>query len=109
MQINTQENITNSSQKVVDSHICVNCFRSLGVPTKHSIFSYLSSTGKHTVSDLVEYVGLTQPTVSFHLNQMVEDGLLYREKSGKHVYYSVDKNCPIHKKTCFLKERLGSE
>ena len=39
------------------------------------------------VCDLVEPVGLTQPTVSHHLKVLVEAGLVVREKRGRWAYY----------------------
>lgn len=39
------------------------------------------------VCDLVEPVGLAQPTVSHHLKVLVDAGILTREQRGKWAYY----------------------
>lgn len=41
------------------------------------------------VCDLVEPLGLAQPTVSHHLRVLVQAGLLRREKRGVWAYYAV--------------------
>jgi ArsR family transcriptional regulator len=41
------------------------------------------------VCDLIEPLGLSQPTVSHHLKVLVEAGFLQREKRGVWAYYSV--------------------
>ena len=44
-----------------------------------------------TVSELVEYSGLGQSTVSAHLSALFRGGLLLREKKGKEVFYLPDR------------------
>ena len=39
--------------------------------------------------ELTDPVGLSQPTVSHHLKQLVDAGLLTREQRGKWAYYRV--------------------
>ena len=39
------------------------------------------------VCEFVPVLGLTQPTVSYHLKQLTEAGLLEREKRGAFVYF----------------------
>lgn len=39
------------------------------------------------VCDLIEPVGLSQPTVSHHLKILVEAGILAREQRGRWAYY----------------------
>lgn len=41
------------------------------------------------VCDLIEPVGLSQPTVSHHLKILTEAGLIAREQRGKWAYYSL--------------------
>jgi DNA-binding transcriptional ArsR family regulator len=62
-----------------------------------SIYNYLNKDGKEaSVSEIVEYVGLTQPTVSYHLKEMKHAGLLHSKKDGKEVFYSINRTCPHH-------------
>ncbi len=39
------------------------------------------------VGDLVEAIGLSQPTVSFHLKELAAQQLVTRHKEGRFVYY----------------------
>ncbi len=41
------------------------------------------------VCDLTDPVGLSQPTVSHHLKQLVDAGLLAREQRGRWSFYRV--------------------
>lgn len=66
------------------------------------IYNYLKKHNKATVSQLVEVVKLTQPTVSYHLTQMKKTGLLADKKVGKHVFYSVKEGCENTSKNCVL-------
>jgi len=45
--------------------------------------------GEACVCDLIEPVGLSQPTVSHHLKILVEAGLLTRDKRGVWAYFAV--------------------
>ena len=89
-------------EKVDTKEYCVECFKSLGVPAKYKIFVHLRDNGETTVGSLVELVGLTQPTVSYHLKGMQQHGLLTSRKAGKEVYYSVNLMCPNYNKFCLL-------
>jgi DNA-binding transcriptional ArsR family regulator len=72
---------------------CSNCFHSLGVPSRMKIYMYLQQKKMATVSELVEVVALKQPTVSYHLKGMEENGLVSSKKIGKEVYYQVECGC----------------
>jgi ArsR family transcriptional regulator len=45
--------------------------------------------GEVCICDLTEPLGLSQPTVSHHMKQLVEAGLVTREQRGKWAYYRV--------------------
>jgi ArsR family transcriptional regulator, arsenate/arsenite/antimonite-responsive transcriptional repressor len=45
--------------------------------------------GEVCVCDLIEPLGLSQPTVSHHLKVLVDAGLLARERRGTWAYFSV--------------------
>ncbi|WP_380176063.1 ArsR/SmtB family transcription factor [Kineococcus sp. DHX-1] len=45
--------------------------------------------GEACVCDLIEPLGLSQPTVSHHLKVLVEAGLLTRDKRGVWAYYAL--------------------
>jgi ArsR family transcriptional regulator, arsenate/arsenite/antimonite-responsive transcriptional repressor len=49
-----------------------------------------STTGDISVSELVEKLGLSQPTVSKHLKVLRDHGLVSVREDGQHRYYSID-------------------
>ena len=49
-----------------------------------------SETGEISVGDIVERLGLTQPTVSKHLKVLRDHGLVSVREDGQHRYYSLD-------------------
>jgi ArsR family transcriptional regulator len=66
-------------------------FRALGDPTRVRIVNVLASSGEPVcVCELVEVLGLAQPTVSHHLRKLVEAGLLIREERGKWSFFSIE-------------------
>lgn len=79
--------------------LCSNCFRSLGVPSRMKIYTFLKDKKAATVSEVVDVMDLKQPTVSYHLKEMEDAGLLISKKIGKEVYYQVSGKCS----TCILK------
>lgn len=69
-------------------------------PTRLQILSLIVGTPDEeaTVSDLAAALGFSQPTVTYHLRLLVEDGILAREQRGKFVYHSVapERRAAIH-------------
>lgn len=49
-----------------------------------------SAAGEISVGDIVEHLGLTQPTVSKHLRVLRDHGLVSVREDGQHRYYSLD-------------------
>jgi ArsR family transcriptional regulator len=66
-------------------------FRALGDPTRVRLLSLIAAAdgAEACVCDLTELVNLSQPTVSHHLKQLVDAGLITREQRGKWAYYRV--------------------
>jgi ArsR family transcriptional regulator len=64
-------------------------FKALSDPTRLRLISLVAAQGDREacVCDLTEPVGLSQPTVSHHLKQLVDAGILSREQRGKWAYY----------------------
>lgn len=60
--------------------------RALAEPTRLRLMA-LCASGEHTVSELVEVLGQTQPRVSRHLKLLCDAGLLQRLPEGNRVYY----------------------
>ena len=67
-------------------------------PMRIKILHRLASAApdKVCVCDLIEPLGLTQPTVSYHLRVLKEAGLLDRRHEGSFVYYSVREDAMNH-------------
>lgn len=67
-------------------------FKALSDPHRVQIVNLLATTPDPVcVCDITDSVGLTQPTVSFHLKKLVQSGLLNREQRGVWAYYSVNR------------------
>lgn len=66
-------------------------FKALGDPTRVRLVSLIAAhaDGEACVCDLTDPVGLSQPTVSHHLKQLVDAGLLSRDQHGRWAYYRV--------------------
>ncbi|WP_350348291.1 metalloregulator ArsR/SmtB family transcription factor [Agromyces sp. G08B096] len=64
-------------------------FKALGDPTRLRLLSIVAaSAGQEAcVCDLVDPVGLSQPTVSHHLKQLMDAGFLTRTRRGSWAYY----------------------
>jgi len=65
-------------------------FRALGDPARVRIVNLIATNREPVCGcDLVEPLGLTQPTVSHHLKKLHDAGLLAREERGRWAYYSL--------------------
>lgn len=66
-------------------------FRALAEPTRVRLVSMLAAqpSGEACVCDLTDPIGLSQPTVSHHLKQLVDAGLITREQRGRWSYYRI--------------------
>ncbi len=66
-------------------------FAALGHPRRIQLMNMLVRSGFPVcVCDLVTVTGWPQSTVSHHLKQLVDVGLLHRQQRGKWAYYSAD-------------------
>lgn len=66
-------------------------FRALGDRHRIRLLSLIAAAedGEACICDLTAPLGLAQPTVSHHVKQLVEAGLVTREQRGKWAYYRV--------------------
>ena len=66
--------------------------RAIADPVRLRLLSLVAShaEGEACVCDLNDAFDLSQPTISHHLKQLHESGLLEREKRGVWVYYRVN-------------------
>ena len=68
-------------------------FKALGEPARVRIVNVLATSGEPVcVCELIEPLGLSQPTVSHHLKKLVDAGLLEREQRGKWAYFSLKRD-----------------
>lgn len=72
-----------------DAERLARMFKALGDPTRVRLLSLIAAQPEREacVCDLVEPVGLSQPTVSHHMKQLVDAGLVTREQRGRWAYY----------------------
>jgi ArsR family transcriptional regulator len=64
-------------------------FRALGDPARLRLLSLIACCGDACACDLVDDVGVSQPTVSHHLKVLYEAGLVDKERRGKWIHYWV--------------------
>jgi ArsR family transcriptional regulator len=83
--------VTGTALDEDDAHQLARRFRALGDPTRVRLLSLISAqpTGEACICELTQPVGLSQPTVSHHMKQLVEAGLVTREQRGKWGFYRV--------------------
>jgi ArsR family transcriptional regulator len=61
-------------------------------PTRLQLLSFISSVEEACVCDLQEEVGLSQPTISYHLKRLTKAGLLVREQRATWAWYRVNRD-----------------
>jgi ArsR family transcriptional regulator, arsenate/arsenite/antimonite-responsive transcriptional repressor len=66
-------------------------FRVLGDSSRLQLLSLIAAqpTGAACVCELIEPLGLSQPTVSHHLKVLFDAGFLTKERRGTWMYYRV--------------------
>jgi ArsR family transcriptional regulator, arsenate/arsenite/antimonite-responsive transcriptional repressor len=80
-------------------------FRVLGEPVRLQLISLIAAqpSGEVCACELVEFLGIAQPTVSHHLKVMYEAGLLAKERRGTWIYYRI-----VQEQFLFLQKILGT-
>jgi ArsR family transcriptional regulator, arsenate/arsenite/antimonite-responsive transcriptional repressor len=65
-------------------------FHALADPARVRIVNALATSGEPVCAcNLIEPLGLAQPTVSHHLKKLLDAGLVEREQRGKWAYFSI--------------------
>ncbi len=103
--------VTDCCQPILDeplsapeSKLLAQWFGVLADPTRVRLLSLIAAQGEACAAcDLVEPLGVSQPTVSHHLKTLFEAGLVEREKRGRWVYY---RPCP--ERLAILSRTLGA-
>lgn len=64
----------------------------IGHPARVSIIQHISTNENCNCSDLVNAIGLAQPTISQHLAEIRKTGLLEQRINGKNLYYTINQD-----------------
>jgi ArsR family transcriptional regulator len=68
-------------------------FKALGDPARVRIVNTLATASEPVcVCNLINPLGLSQPTVSHHMKKLLDAGLVDREQRGKWAYYSLKRD-----------------
>jgi len=67
-----------------------NLARALGHPARVAIIEYLVSSNKCVCGDIVDVIPLAQATVSQHLKELKQSGLIKGNIEGNSVCYCID-------------------
>ncbi len=76
---------------VSEAGVLADVFKALADPTRVRLLIYLaeSAAGTACACHLPEALGITQPTLSFHLRKLLDAGLVAREQRGRWVHWTV--------------------
>lgn len=87
-----------------DASYLATIFRVLGEPARLQILSLIAAQPSQEVCacELVETLGLAQPTVSHHLKVLYEAGLLSKDRRGTWIYYRI-----LPEKLAMLRDALS--
>jgi ArsR family transcriptional regulator len=65
-------------------------FKALGDPARVRAMNLLATSGEAVcICELIEPLGLSQPTVSHHMKRLLDAGLVEREQRGKWAFFSL--------------------
>ena len=65
-------------------------FKALGDPARVRIVNVLARSGEPVcICNLIEPLGLSQPTVSHHMKRLLDAGLVQREQRGKWAFFAL--------------------
>jgi ArsR family transcriptional regulator len=79
----------------VDYKAKAELIKALAHPTRLFIVDELSR-GERCVNDLTDMIGVEMPTVSRHLSQLKNAGILLDEKRGSQVFYRLRVPCVLN-------------
>ncbi|MCD4533959.1 metalloregulator ArsR/SmtB family transcription factor [Nocardioides sp. cx-169] len=81
--------VTGGVLDVAEAQRLARMFKALGDPTRVRLLSLIAAQPdlEACICDLTEPVGLSQPTVSHHMKQLVDAGLVVREQRGRWAFY----------------------
>lgn len=65
--------------------------KALGDPNRLKILHDVKQREWMQCADICENINLAQPSVSHHIKQLTDAGLLIAEKEGRNIRYTIDK------------------
>ena len=65
--------------------------KALGDPNRLLILEEVKKHGWRQCADICDMMNLAQPSVSHHIKQLTDAGLLLSEKEGRNIKYTIDK------------------
>ncbi|MCK6053489.1 ArsR/SmtB family transcription factor [Moraxella osloensis] len=68
--------------------------KALSDPTRLKIVQLLNQKQALCVCDIISELGQPQPTISRHLNQLKQIGILESERKGTWIWYSISQELP---------------
>lgn len=83
--------VTGGALEAAEAERLARMFKALGDPTRVRLLSLIAAQPEREacICDLIHPVGLSQPTVSHHMKQLVDAGLVVREQRGRWAFYRV--------------------
>ncbi len=74
-----------------EAAVLADVFKALADPTRIRLLRYLaqSEAGTACACHLPDALGITQPTLSFHMRKLHDAGLVTREQRGRWVHWTV--------------------
>jgi ArsR family transcriptional regulator len=73
--------------------------KALSDPTRLKIVQLLNQKQALCVCDIISELNQPQPTISRHLNQLKQSGILESERKGTWIWYSISQELPSWGKT----------
>ena len=65
-------------------------FKALADVNRISIVKLVAGQGRMCAQDILKELPITQPTLSHHMKELVNCGLIKSEKEGRWCYYTID-------------------
>jgi predicted transcriptional regulator len=65
-------------------------FKAIGNPARLAILQFLAKQSSCICGDIVDEIGLAQPTISAHLKELKQAGLIQGTISGKAICYCIN-------------------
>jgi ArsR family transcriptional regulator len=77
--------------RATEADVIAEVFKALSDPTRVRLLRYLagSDAGTTCACHLPTALGISQPTLSFHMRKLLDAGLVTREKRGRWVHWTV--------------------